>query len=79
MKVLMINGSPHTNGATMRALEEMKNIFVSNNIDVEIITVGNKDIRNKKLNINDIIFISCNGFEEENVKYLSGEDIYNNK
>ena len=45
MKVLMINGSPHTNGATMRALEEMKNIFVSNNIDVEIITVGNKDIR----------------------------------
>ena len=45
MKVLMINGSPHKNGATMRALEEMKNIFVSNNIDVEIITVGNKDIR----------------------------------
>ena len=28
MKVLMINGSPHKNGATMRALEEMKNIFV---------------------------------------------------
>ena len=45
MKVLMINGSPHSKGATMRALEEMEKIFVSNNIDVEISTIGNKDIR----------------------------------
>lgn len=45
MKVLMINGSPHSKGATMRALEEMEKIFVFNNIDVEISTIGNKDIR----------------------------------
>lgn len=45
MQVLMINGSPRVNGNTSIALEEMKSIFVKENIDVEIVQVGNKNIR----------------------------------
>lgn len=45
MKVLMINGSPHTNGNTTVALDEMKNIFKEEGVDVEIIQIGNKDVR----------------------------------
>lgn len=45
MKVLMINGSPRINGNTSIALAEMKKVFESENIDVEIVQVGNKDVR----------------------------------
>lgn len=45
MKVLMINGSPHSKGNTYIALSEMERIFQSNGIETEIITVGNKSIR----------------------------------
>ncbi|MBR1566527.1 MAG: flavodoxin family protein [Oscillospiraceae bacterium] len=45
MKVLMINGSPHPNGCTARALQEMQSIFEQEGVESEIITVGNKDIR----------------------------------
>ncbi len=45
MKVLAINGSPKNNGNTATAMEAMKDVFNENNIEMEIITVGNKDIR----------------------------------
>lgn len=45
MKVLMINGSPRTNGATSIALKEMENIFKEQNIEVENIIVGNLPVR----------------------------------
>lgn len=45
MKVLIINGSPHQNGATSRALKEMENIFKEENVEIENILIGNKDIR----------------------------------
>ncbi|MBQ8823997.1 MAG: flavodoxin family protein [Ruminococcus sp.] len=45
MKVLMINGSPHASGNTYIALHEMKNIFTENDIESEIIHIGNKAIR----------------------------------
>lgn len=45
MKVLMINGSPHAEGNTAAALEEMKKIFGVEGIDTEILHIGNKDIR----------------------------------
>lgn len=45
MKVLMINGSPHTDGNTALALAEMEKIFKENGIDTETINVGNKAIR----------------------------------
>lgn len=45
MKVLLINGSPRKNGNTTIALEEMVKIFHEENIETEIVAVGNKDIR----------------------------------
>lgn len=45
MKVLIINGSPRINGNTSLALEQMTEIFKSNNIDVDYVQVGNMDIR----------------------------------
>lgn len=44
MKVLMINGSPHENGTTMRALREVEKTLNASGVDTEIITVGNKNI-----------------------------------
>lgn len=45
MKVLIINGSPHKNGSTYTALHEMEKIFLSENIETEIIQVGHLPIR----------------------------------
>ena len=45
MKVLMLNGSPHTAGNTAMALEEMKKIFEENGVEVEIVHLGAKPIR----------------------------------
>lgn len=45
MKVLMINGSPHQNGNTSIALQEMEKIFSQEGIETETVHVGNKDIR----------------------------------
>jgi multimeric flavodoxin WrbA len=45
MKVLLLNGSPRPNGCTARALREMEKVFVAEGVEVEFITVGNKDIR----------------------------------
>lgn len=45
MKVLMINGSPHANGNTAAALEEMKRVFEAEGIETELIQVGHRDIR----------------------------------
>ena len=45
MKVLLINGSPHSNGCTYTALNEMINIFTKEGIETELIHIGNKDIR----------------------------------
>lgn len=44
MKVLLINGSPHENGTTFRALSEVSSALNANGIETEIITVGNKEI-----------------------------------
>ncbi len=45
MKVLLINGSPRSNGNTALALKEMAAIFAKEEIEAEIIHVGGKDIR----------------------------------
>ena len=45
MKVLIINGSPHTKGCTATALEEMVSVFEKEGVETEIIAVGNKAIR----------------------------------
>jgi multimeric flavodoxin WrbA len=45
MKVLLINGSPKSNGNTAAGLKEMVKVFEAQEIEAEIIHVGNKDIR----------------------------------
>ncbi len=45
MKVLMMNGSPHSNGNTFLALSEMEKIFAQEGIETEIVQVGNKAVR----------------------------------
>lgn len=48
MKVLMLNGSPRANGNTSIALNEVKTTLEKNGIDVEIIQVGNMEIKGCK-------------------------------
>ena len=45
MKVLMINGSPHTDGNTMVALKEMEKVFAVEGVETEIVNVGNQPVR----------------------------------
>lgn len=45
MRVLLINGSPHANGAGSVALNEMAHVFEKNNIETEQIQIGNQAIR----------------------------------
>ena len=45
MRVLLLNGSPHTKGCTATALEEMARVFEAQGVETELITVGNKAIR----------------------------------
>ena len=45
MKVLMLNGSPRVGGNTSIALNEVKGVLEAEGIEVEIIQVGNKDIK----------------------------------
>lgn len=44
MKVLMLNGSPHAQGNTARALAEMERVFEKAGIEVENIQIGGKKI-----------------------------------
>lgn len=56
MKVLMLNGSPHANGNTYIALNEMKTVFEQEGIDTEILHIGNQNIRG---------CIACGGCKEK--------------
>ena len=45
MKVLLINGSPRVGGNSSILLNEMVTVFKENNVETEVIRVGDKDIR----------------------------------
>lgn len=45
MKVLMINGSPHPDGCTARALKEVADTLATQNVETRIVNVGQKDVR----------------------------------
>lgn len=45
MKVMMVNGSPHVNGNTFVALDEMRKVFQAEGIETELVHIGSKDIR----------------------------------
>lgn len=44
MKVFLINGSPHNDGCTNLALEEISKVLNNENIETEMIWIGNKRI-----------------------------------
>lgn len=44
MKVLLLNGSPHKDGCTNRALQEAARTFEENNVETEIFWIGNKPL-----------------------------------
>ncbi len=44
MKVLMINGSPHKDGTTYRALKEIADTLSKNGVESEILCVGGENI-----------------------------------
>ena len=44
-KVILLNGSPHSDGCTATALKEMIKVFEESGIETELIHVGNKSIR----------------------------------
>ena len=45
MKILLINGSPHANGNTAIALNEMIKVFQAEGVETNLVHVGGKDIR----------------------------------
>ena len=45
MKALLVNGSHHPRGCTYTALTELKNTLEAEGIEVELLHIGNKDIR----------------------------------
>ncbi len=45
MKVLILNGSPHLNGNTAYALQQMEEIFHASGVETETIQVGSQSIR----------------------------------
>lgn len=65
MKVLMLNGSPHKDGNTARALAEMKEIFEKEGMEVELLQVGQLTVAGcrgcgacstlKKCVVNDVV------------------------
>lgn len=45
MKVLIVNGSPHVEGCTVRGLREVEKVLNDNGIETEWVNVGNSDVR----------------------------------
>jgi biotin-[acetyl-CoA-carboxylase] ligase BirA-like protein len=68
MKVLMINGSPHQQGNTAVALDEIAKQLKVNGIDSEIVWIGNKAVRG---------CIACGGCSRNPGKCVFDDDICN--
>ncbi|MGI6212879.1 MAG: flavodoxin family protein [Anaerovoracaceae bacterium] len=66
MKVLLVNGSSHPHGTTMRALEEMIRIFHENGVETEVIQVGGKPIAD---------CLQCNRCAETGKCVLKGDGV----
>jgi multimeric flavodoxin WrbA len=45
MKVLIINGSPRANGNTSIAIREIVSVFEKENVETEVVRIGNQDVR----------------------------------
>ena len=86
MNVLLINGSPHKNGAGFTALSEMEKVFQKNDIDTELIQVGSQTVRgcmacnycasHGKCTIDDIVNEVAPKFEKADGIVVSGPVYY---
>ncbi len=56
LKILILNGSPKSNGNTMIAINEMVRVFDTEQVETEVVQIGNKDIRG---------CISCNSCSQK--------------
>ncbi len=45
MKVLILNGSPRIDGNTSLAVKEMEKVFAEEGVEVDVMQIGNRDIR----------------------------------
>ncbi len=43
--ILIVNGSPHANGCTAAALEEMNRVFQAEGMETRILQIGNQSVR----------------------------------
>ena len=68
MKVLLINGSCNKNGCTFRALTEIENVLRQENIETELIQIGQDAIKD---------CIGCCGCIKNNNKCIFGNDVVN--
>ncbi|MBR0415538.1 MAG: flavodoxin family protein [Clostridia bacterium] len=85
MKVLLINGSPHAKGCTWRALTEIQRSLQKEDVDSEIIHIGNQDIRgcvacmscrkNGKCVFDDIVNETAEKFKEAD-GFVIGSPVY---
>ena len=85
MKVLILNGSPHQNGNTAAALNQMAEVFEAEGITVETVHLGHLPIRgcigcgscykNKKCAIDDIVNELAIRFQEADGLVL-GSPVY---
>lgn len=68
MKVILVNGSPHKDGCTNIALEEIIKVLKNNNIETELIWIGNEKISG---------CIGCNYCMKNNNQCFMNEDTVN--
>ena len=66
-KILLLNGSAHQNGCTATALQEMISVFEKENVETELIQIGNKQIRG----------CICCGFCKKNGRCVFNDDLVN--
>ncbi len=64
MKVLLFNGSPRANGCTFTALSEIAKMLNAENIETEILQIGNKPVQD---------CIGCNGCVGKGKCVFSGD------
>ncbi|MBO6158150.1 MAG: flavodoxin family protein [Firmicutes bacterium] len=85
MKVLVLNGSPHVNGCTARALQEVMDTLNKEGIETELVQVGKVNIRgciscgfcskNGHCVFNDLVAETAQKFEEAD-GLLIGSPVY---